>query len=97
METLSSVACKLYEYLYFAIVFRLSVEERVKRNWASSLSLIIAYFIFFLFFVYSRVLLSCVFLQNRSILDGREGDCISKITKKIDIRRHKNSEDTKRM
>lgn len=44
METLSSVACKLYEYLYFAIVFRLSVEE---RNWASSSSLIIAHFIFF--------------------------------------------------
>ena len=59
METLSSVACKLYEYLYFAIVFRLSVEE---RNWASSSSLIIAHFIFF---VYSRV-----FLQNRSIPVG---------------------------
>lgn len=59
METLSSVACKLYEYLYFAIVFRLSVEE---RNWASSSSLIIAHFIFF---VYSRV-----FLQNRSIPAG---------------------------
>lgn len=58
METLSSVACKLYEYLYFAIVFRLSVEERVKRNWASSLSLIIAYFIFFLFFC----LLACIAL-----------------------------------
>lgn len=59
METLSSVACKLYEYWYFAIVFRLSVEE---RNWASSSSLIIAHFIFF---VYSRV-----FLQNRSIPAG---------------------------
>lgn len=88
METLSSVACKLYEYLYFAIVFRLSVEERVKRNWASSSSssssLIIAHFISFSF-LFTRVYCPLVYFSRIvPFLLRRREDCISNITKKID-------------